>query len=212
MESGREAARAALGIAPGARVVALLPGSRAGEVARLAPDFAATAALLAREEPGLKFLAPMAAPGLGRIFAAACASAGDPPVRILDGQARQALQAADAALVASGTASLEALLCRCPMVVAYRLGGITAFLLRVLRLVRLPYFSLPNLLAGEALVPEFFQEAVRPAALASSLRAQLDDGPRRAMLVQRFAAIHASLRCGGAERAAAAVLEVAGRP
>lgn len=211
MDPGRDAARAHLGLAPDARVVALLPGSRGGEVSRLGPAFAGAAALLARADPRLVFLAPMAAPRLAQPFADACAAAGVPAVRMLEGQARQALLAADAALVASGTASLEALLCRCPMVVAYRLGAFTAFLLRALRLVRLPYFSLPNLLAGEVLVPEFFQEAVQPAALAAALSAQLDDPQRRGMLLARFAAIHASLRCGGADRAAAAVLEVAGR-
>jgi lipid-A-disaccharide synthase len=135
-------------------------------------------------------------------------SAGPAPatLRLLDGQARLALQAADAALVASGTATLEALLCRCPMVVAYRFGALTVALVRALRLFRLPYFSLPNLLAGEALVPEFFQSAVQPAALADAVATELQPGAVRERLLARFAQIHHTLRVGGAGRAADAVL------
>jgi lipid-A-disaccharide synthase len=188
-------------------------------VSRLGPDFIAAARSLALRLPGLEFIAPMASARTRDLFAASLPAADpgtaqgarEPHIRLLDGQARLALQAADVALVASGTASLEALLCRCPMVVAYRLGAATAFLLRALRLVRLPYFSLPNLLAAEALVPEFFQEAVRGPDLANALAAQLADQPRRALLKERFRAIHVGLRCGGAAQAADAVLGLIGR-
>ena len=128
------------------------------------------------------------------------------------GQSRIVLQAADVALVASGTATLEALLCRCPMVVAYRLGGLTAWLLRTLRMVRLPYFSLPNLLAGEALVPEFFQQQVRGSVLAGALLGQLRDRPQRERLRQRFRAIHEQLRQDGAAQAASAIVELLREP
>ncbi|MDE2219358.1 MAG: lipid-A-disaccharide synthase [Gammaproteobacteria bacterium] len=211
LEAERGAARGALTLAADAVVVALLPGSRRGEVARLGPDFIRAAEALAASAPGIEFIAPMASPGVRALFERECAAAGV-RIRLLDGQARLALQAADAALVASGTASLEALLCRCPMVVAYRLSPLTAFLLRVLRLVRLRHFSLPNLLAGEALVPEFFQQAVRGAALAAALRPQLAPGEHRAALLRRFRAIHASLRLDGAARAADAVLELIAAP
>jgi lipid-A-disaccharide synthase len=129
-------------------------------------------------------------------------------LRILDGQARQALTAADAALVTSGTATLEALLCRCPMVVAYRVGAFTALLLRTLKLVRLQYFSLPNLLAGTALVPEFFQQAVTCANLADALERALDDVAYREYLQREFLQVHQSLRAGGAASAAQAVLRL----
>ncbi|HEX9474800.1 MAG TPA: lipid-A-disaccharide synthase [Steroidobacteraceae bacterium] len=219
LEPDRAGARRQLGLGAEAIVVALLPGSRAGEVSRLGPDFIAAAQVLAARRPGLEFIAPMASARTRDLFAASIAAArldaAQGPralhIRLLDGQARLALQAADAAVVASGTASLEALLCRCPMVVAYRLGAATAFLLRVLRLVRLPYFSLPNLLAAEKLVPEFFQEAVSGPALAAALEAQLADEPRRALLRERFRAIHVGLRCGGAAQAADAVLRLIGR-
>ena len=212
LDVDRGAARRALGLAADASVVALLPGSRRGEVARLTPDYVAAAQALTAMHPGVEFIAPMASLPMRALFEQAVAAhgAGAARIRVLDGQARLALQAADAALVASGTASLEALLCRCPMVVAYRLSAATAFLLRVMRMVRLRYFSLPNLLAGEGLVPEFFQEAVSGSALAAAVQAQLRDAPRRAMLDTRFRAIHASLRQGGSEQAAAAVLELVG--
>ena len=204
LDVDRAGARRALGLSPDATVVALLPGSRVGEVTRLGPDFMSAARTLEERLPGVEFIAPMASVAVRALFE----RAGAARIRMLDGQARSALQAADVALVASGTASLEALLCCCPMVVAYRLGWATGFLLRALRLVRLPYFSLPNLLAGEALVPEFFQGAVSGPRLAEALQAQLNDGSRRVMLARRFRAIHESLRQGGAVRAANAVLEL----
>ena len=129
-------------------------------------------------------------------------------LRILDGQSRDALTSADAALVTSGTATLEALLCRCPMVVAYRFGAGTFLLLKTLRLVRLPYFSLPNLLAGTALVPEFLQQAVTGDNLAGALEHALDDEPYREYLQREFLQVHQSLRAGGAGSAAEAVLRL----
>lgn len=204
LEPQRAEARRALGLDPSARVVALLPGSRRGEVQRLAAPMRAAARLLAARDPGLTFVAPMASAATRTLFE----QAGEAPAgtRVLDGQARLALQAADAALVASGTATLEALLCRCPMVVAYRFGALTAALVSTLRLVKLPYFSLPNLLAGEALVPEFFQSAVQPETLADALQAALQPGPQRDRQLVRFAEIHRTLRVDGAARAAEAVL------
>ena len=191
-------------------VVALLPGSRTGEVSRLSADFVAAARALRRARPEIELIAPMASAAVRNIFAAA-AQAGDAVgIRLLDGQARLALQAADVALVASGTATLEALLCRCPMVVAYRLGAMTAFLLRTLRLVKLPYFSLPNLLAGERLVPEFFQGEVSGERLAAAMQAPLNELPQRAALSARFRLIHQSLRQGGAGKAAEAILALIG--
>jgi len=160
------------------------------------------------QSPGVRFVAPMATPAAAALFRSAGAEAAG--IVLLEGHARLALQAADAALVASGTASLEALLCRCPMVVAYRLGWLTAFLLRSLRLVKLRHFSLPNLLAGEDLVPEFFQESANPEALAAALAAQLQPGPRREHQLERFAAIHASLRQDGAVCAAEAIAGLIG--
>lgn len=201
-------ARGRLGIAPDATVLALLPGSRRGEVERLGEVFARTAVELQRmHRRPLQLLAPMASPRLAERFAQQVALAGA-GVRLLDRDADTALAAADVALVASGTATLQSLLHGTPMVVAYRLAPLTAFIARDLGLVRVRHFSLPNLLAGEALVPEFFQEQVQPVALATALQAMLSDDERRLALRRRFRDIHRSLRQGGAGRAAQVLAEL----
>jgi lipid-A-disaccharide synthase len=203
----RAGARASLGLGAHETVLALLPGSRADEVRRLSEPFIRAALLLAQHRAGLKIIAPMAGPLVRAQFERALQQrAPRPDVQVLDGQARTALSAADVALVASGTATLEALLCRCPMVVAYRVGALSGLLLR--GLVRLPYFSLPNLLAREPLVPEFSQRAVEPEGLARALEHLLDDAAQRAYLQRRFELIHESLRQNGAALAASAVLQL----
>ena len=209
MDIDRAAARAQLGIAPAARVLAVLPGSRRAEVERLADPFAEAAELLAGRYPGLVCLAPMVTPELRDQFAARCAAlAPRAAVRMLDSQARLALAAADVVLVASGTATLEAALCKRPMVVAYRLGALTAFLLRTLGLVKVRHFSQPNLLAGTELVPEYFQEAANPQNLAAALAAWLEQPERVARVQREFATIHQTLRRDGAELAAKEIAEL----
>ncbi len=204
----RAAARRALQLPDAAPIVALLPGSRHGEVARLGGEFAATAAWLAQRRPTLKFIAPMATAALRTEFSAALqARAPGVVVQLLDGQAQTVLAAADAVLVASGTATLETMLTGRPMVVAYRLGAITAFLLRRLGLVKVPYFSQPNLLLGRRFVPEFFQQEVRADLLGPALERALDDDAYRSELQREFARVHAQLRCGGAQRAATAIAQ-----
>jgi len=209
MEVDRAAARAELGLPADARVLAVLPGSRRGEVEHLAEPFATAAELLAARYPGLVCVAPMVTPALRDLFAERCAAlAPRAAVRMLDGQARPALAAADVALVASGTATLETALCKRPMVVAYRLGAITAFLLRQLGLVKVRHISQPNLLAGAELVPEFVQEQASPGNLADALANWLEH-PEKVENVQReFVKIHETLRRGGAERAAAEIAEL----
>jgi lipid-A-disaccharide synthase len=149
----------------------------------------------------------MATEKLATIFARQVREAGA-TVRLLDRSADVVLAAADAALVASGTATLQTLLYGCPMVVAYRVAPLTALLARELGLVKVRHVSQPNLLAGEELVPEFLQEAVTPGALAAALQAALVDSRRRAYLQQRFRSIHLQLRQGGAAKAAECVLEL----
>ena len=208
LEPDRAGARAALGIAPGAPLVALLPGSRLGEVSRLAAPFIAAAALIARTHPAYRFVAPMASSATREAFARELAQVpGAPEIRVLEGQAQRALAAADGAIVASGTATLETLLTGRPMVVAYRVSAPTAFLLRTLGLVKVRYFSQPNLLAGRGLVPEFLQEQVTGPALAGALLRQLEDPIKVRELQEEFTAIHRTLRLGGAVRAAEAILE-----
>jgi lipid-A-disaccharide synthase len=207
----RDGARRVLGLDSDAPYVALLPGSRLAEVSRLAAPFAAAAARIAAARPGYRFLAPMASGGAREVFLQQIARVpGAPAIRLLDGQAQQALAAADAAIVASGTATLETLLTGRPMVVAYRVSAATAFLLRNVGLVKVPYFSQPNLLAGRRLVPEFFQEAVQGAALGDALLAELEDPQHVRELQGEFAQIHQLLRRGGADRAAQAILDLIG--
>ena len=200
-------ARAALGLGEGP-LIALLPGSRRTEVARLADVFLDTARWCLQRRPSLRFVAPMASAAVRADFEAALArQAGSLPVTLLDGQAREAMAAADAVLLASGTASLEAMLLKRPMVVAYRVAPLTHWLLR--RLVAVDRFSLPNLLAGEALVPEFIQDRAHPEALGTALLQWLDDPAAREALVARFDALHRQLRRDAARQAAEAVLSVA---
>ncbi len=191
-------------------VVAVMPGSRAGEVSRLGPVFAATLAWLAPRVPGLHAVVPVAMPALRPHLEALWtpAATGRVPIHLIDGQAQTAMAAADVVLLASGTATLEVMLVNRPMVVAYRLAPVTYALLKMLRLVRLQYFSLPNVLAGEGLVPEFLQGAATPAALGTAIMAWLESPARRAQLHERFAVLAAGLRLGASERAAEAVLKV----
>jgi lipid-A-disaccharide synthase len=216
MSVDRQSARRALGMDANAQVVALLPGSRRGEVARLAKDFAATARWLAAERPQLKFIAPMASAASRAIFAQALERhAPELDVRLIDGQAQTVLIAADVCLVASGTASLEAALCKRPMVVVYRLAALTAWILRRLKLVKAKFFAQPNLLADRRVVGEYFQEEIVPESVGAELLMWLDDAGRRSGLEQEFSRIHADLRRDAGTRAAqaiAALLESCGRP
>jgi len=134
-------------------------------------------------------------------------SRGVPAITLLDGQAQRALAASDGVIVASGTATLETLLTGRPMVVAYRLSAMTAFLLRSLGLVKVPYFSQPNLLVGRRLVPEFLQEEVNGAALGAALLHEIEDPHHVGELTREFRTVHEVLRRGGADRAATAILE-----
>jgi len=208
----RDAARRALDIGAEASLVALLPGSRLTEVTRLAAPFAAAAAHIAARRPEYRFIAPMATAAVREVFEKEVAQLpAAPAIRVLDGQAQLALAAADAAIVASGTATLETLLSARPMVVAYRVSAVTAFLLRTMGLVKVRYFSQPNLLVGRRLVPEFFQEQVSGAALGEALLQELEDRGHVRELLEEFANVHRTLRRGGAARAAEAILRCAGR-
>ncbi len=222
LEVDRAGARAAPDLPEAAEVVALLPGSRRGEVSRLAHDFAATARSMSARRaraaaapgaaPPLLFIAPMATPAARAIFEAVLRRAApELAVRMLDGQAQTALIASDVVLVASGTASLEAALCKRPMVVIYRLSALTAWLVRRLNLVRIRFFAQPNLLADRRVVGEYFQEDIVPEAIGAELLMWLDDLPRRAELEREFLRIHADLKRDASARAAAAVFAMAAR-
>ncbi len=200
----RVAVRQQLGLPADASLVALLPGSRGSEISRLAPLFLETAALLQKQRTGLRFVLPCASAARRRQLEALLAGYERLPLTLLDGQSHQALAACDAVLVASGTATLEAMLYQRPMVVAYRVAPLSAWLAR--RLIRVSSFSLPNLLAGQPVVPELIQEAARPEAMAQALLPLLDDPDSQ---TRYFAPLRALLQHQAAVRAAEAVLDVA---
>jgi lipid-A-disaccharide synthase len=208
----RAGARAQLGL-ESRPVVAILPGSRLGEVSRLGDDFAGAIAWLAVRRPELQFVAPMASAAVHARFEAALhRQAPNIAVRLIDGQAQLALAAADVVLVASGTATLETMLSKRAMVVAYRLSGLTSWLVRRFKLMKAPYFAQPNLLAGRVVVPELFQGQVAPGALGRALLAQLDDPAGRDALAALFTDLHLKLRRNASARAAEAVLSLSQRP
>jgi lipid-A-disaccharide synthase len=209
MAVDREAARRSLKIDSNAAVVALLPGSRRGEVGRLAREFVATAHWLAAQRPQLVFVAPMASAAARQIFSEALERhAPGLQVHLTEGGAQTALIASDVVMVASGTASLEAALCKRPMVVVYRLGAMTAWLLRRLNLVKAKFFAQPNLLADRRVVGEYFQEEIVPESIGAELLMWLDDAERRSGLEREFARIHVELRRDAGTRAAQAIAKL----
>ncbi|HDL7340926.1 TPA: lipid-A-disaccharide synthase [Yersinia enterocolitica] len=206
----KNAAKAELGIAANTPCLALLPGSRHSEVEMLSGDFLRTAAILRQQIPNLEVLVPLVNSKRREQFERIKAeTAPDLAVHLLDGNARLAMIAADATLLASGTAALECMLAKCPMVVGYRMKPLTFWLAE--RLVKTPYVSLPNLLAGEELVTELLQQECQPQKLADALLPLLQGGSAVEALKERFLILHQSIRCGADEQAAQAVLELAGR-
>lgn len=201
----RAAARQALGLTANAdSVIALLPGSRMGEVTRLADDFIATARWCAQRQHNLRFVLPAATPAIREFLAARVSDFA--ALTLTSGQSHVAIAAADAVLVASGTAALECLLSSRPMVVAYRLAPATFWLAR--RLVKIPYVSLPNLLAGRALVPEFLQDQASAQCLGPALLNLLANHAQTTSLLAEFHRIQQTLRRNASDEAAAAVLRL----
>ncbi len=208
LDPDRAAARAALGVASGAPLLALLPGSRSQEIERLAPVFAAGAAALVAARGKCRVVACAAHAGQLERLRAAVVQRAAPALEVeyLHGRARELLSAADVALVASGTATLEAMLCRAPMVVGYRLAPLSYHIIR--RMISIQRIALPNILADEALVPELIQDALTPQAISAALGQWLDDDARRARYAARARQLHESLRVGAAARAADEVLQM----
>jgi len=211
LEPDRAAARTTLGIAASARVLALLPGSRTSEIRRLLPDFLAAANLLAKEVPGLEILVPAANPDC-RHAIETLAQAGNLRPRVLDGLAHEAMIASDAVLLASGTAALEALLAKRPMVVGYRIAPLTHFIVKRFGLLKVDRYSLPNVLANERLVPELMQDDCTAEKLAAALLPYFIDANAGAELQTRYRRIHESLRRDASAQAASAVAELLAQP
>jgi len=204
----RDDARAQLRLPPSTAAIALLPGSRVSELEWNADVIIESARRLAAARPETRFFVPLATRETREYFETRLyeLEARDLPISILFGHAHLALQAADAALVASGTATLEAALARCPMVITYRQSPLTFALMR--QMMYLPYVGLPNVLAGEKLVPELIQDDAHPAALAGALLTLLRDTAAQRRQVERFREFHQLLRQNAADKAADAVLQV----
>jgi len=199
------AARADLGLDPQRTTVALLPGSRASEVGLLAQPMLEAATLLRERRPHLQFVTALANEVVGETFAAAQCAAGCDWVVPVAGRSREVMAAADVVVCASGTATLETLLVNRPLVMTYRIVRSTYLLARHLRLIRPQLFALPNILAGEALVPELIQDDATGPQLAAAVEHWLDHPAEVAELRRRFHALHAELRCDAGARAARAV-------
>ena len=189
------------------KVVALLPGSRFTEVERLGPLFLDTAQWLAAHRPDVRFVIPAATPALNRLLKRLVRiRAPDLPITLVEGHSRDVMGAADAVLLASGTATLEAMLLGCPMVVAYRLATLTHAIIRSFRLLKIPYVALPNLLAGRELVPEFLQSRATPEFMGEALGVLLEAPAARMVQLEGFHALAGVLRRDADQRAAEAVL------
>lgn len=207
LQPDRAAARQTLGIADDARLLALLPGSRNGELRKLGRLFLDTAHWCLQRQPDLQFVLPCANPERRAQMEAILAESGlQLPLTLLDGQAQEALAACDAVLIASGTATLEAMLFKRPMVVAYRMAGLTFRILK--RLVKVGHVALPNLLAGREVAPEFLQDAATPEALGEALLARLQPSAERADAERTFLELHQLLRRDADQTAANAILEL----
>ncbi|MEX8497689.1 MAG: lipid-A-disaccharide synthase [Leptothrix ochracea] len=206
LETPRVAARARLGYTPSERVIALLPGSRRGEMRHIAPRLLAAAALLVKQRPGLRFVLPVV-PGLRSMFDALLTEhAPGVSIDVLDGRSHEALAACDLTLIASGTATLEAALFKRPMVIAYHMHFLSWQLMKRMRLQ--PWVGLPNILLRDFAVPELIQDAATPEALAREALRWLDDPAACARVSARFDDLHRLLRQDTARRATDAIAQI----
>jgi len=206
MTVDKAAARASLGLAADKPVLAVLPGSRRSEVARLSAPFMGTAEWLTERLPDLTTVVAIASDAVAEYFNEATRGLDVSRAKLIPQKAREIMAAADVVLTASGTASLETLLTKRPMVVAYKMVPLTYWLLRRLGVSKLPYFSLPNLLAGRPLVPEFVQDQVRPDVLGPAVLGALDGSALKPGWYDAFTDIHRQLRCDASASAAREVL------
>ncbi len=192
------------------QVVAILPGSRMSEVSRLGPVFAKTAEMLLKQRPELRFVTPVATSALRPVIEEQLETAGiAASFRLIDGDSLEAMAAADVVLLASGTAALESALLGKPTVAGYAVSRLTAAIVSMIGGIKTPYVTIPNLLTDEPLIPEFIQNAMKPAALAQAVWDLLEDPERRAEIGRRFATLREDLALGADDRAAEAVIDLA---
>lgn len=204
------AARSRLNLGAEGQIVAVLPGSRSGEVDRLGPVFAQAASQILQAVPGVQFVTPVASAKLRAAIEQQLTDAG---VRqnflLLDRDSDTAMMAADVVLLASGTAALESALYAKPTVAAYKVAAMTATIVRLFGLLKIDQFTLPNLLTNTPYIPEFIQEKATSGALAKATIELLGDADRRADIARRFAKLRTELAMDASQRAADAVLDLA---
>ena len=205
----KAAARQALGLSAD-EVVAVLPGSRSSEIARLGEILIEAAASLASARTSIQFVTPIATPALRPAIEASIAAAGlSDKFMLLDGDSQLAMSAADVVMLASGTAALESALLGKPTVAAYRVGRISWAIVVQMGMLKLTQYTLPNLLTGEALIPEFIQDRAKPENIALAVNELLDDPNQRQIISDRFAKLRVELAQNTDQRAADAVIALA---
>jgi len=202
----KSVARKALGVSENAQIVALLPGSRTGEIAYIGESFIQTARWLFEKNSNLKFLLPYVNESRREQIQTIISQEGsDLPITLVNGRSREVMAASDVVILASGTATLEAMLLKRPMVVAYRVSSFTHYIMK--RLLKVPFISLPNLLAGKELVPELIQDQAQPELIGQKVLDRLDtlEGDQ---IKDSFTDLHLQLKLNASEQAADAISEL----
>jgi lipid-A-disaccharide synthase len=203
LEPDQASARRALDLPAEGQVVALLPGSRRGEVQRILPAMLKCAQLLAKRQPGLGFVLPIAGEAVKSLISGETDVAGL-SIKVVEGESSAAMTAADVVLLASGTATLEAALLKKPMVITYKLPALSYAVMK--RQAYLPWIGLPNILLRRFAVPELIQHEATPEALADAVESWLKSPDEVAALKREFVALHQQLRCNAADRIADALM------
>lgn len=206
IEIDKAKARAQLNLRDTDKIVALLPGSRGGEIKYIGKSFLEAARWLHEQDPGISFLLPYVNEARkAQLDALIKEYASDLPITMINGRSREVMASSDVVVLASGTATLEAMLLKRPMVVAYRVSRITHYIMK--RLLKAPFISLPNLLANKALVPELIQHDAQPEAIGKKVIERLDE-TKSLEMQQAFTGLHKELRCDASEQAANAIAEL----
>ncbi|HIO92417.1 MAG TPA: lipid-A-disaccharide synthase [Leucothrix mucor] len=210
LHSDKQTLRKKLGLNPNAHIIAVLGGSRAGEIKRIAPDFFRGLKKIHQQHPDWQFVSPLINVDIHQQFEALKKRiAPELPMVLIDGQSRTVMAAADQILMASGTAVLEGMLINRPMVAAYRVSPLTAFIIRRFNMIKSKYFTLPNNLCGELLVPELIQEDITAENIQQVIEEQFNqDKSQRDYVKQRFHNVHLQLRKNASQQAAKAILDV----
>jgi len=209
IEPDQSAARKLLKLPQDRKILAVLPGSRRSEIQRLLPVFLDALSLLQQNHPDMAFVIPAANKSCRDVIESLLKSRSIGNLQVIDGQSHQAMIASDAILLASGTAALEALLAKRPMVVAYRISALTYFIVKAFGMMKIDYYSLPNVLANEAVVPELMQSNCTAENIAAALKPMVDSPQDYRSLTQKFIGIHQDLKRDANHLAANVVLELA---